>query len=1134
MRTNWSELTNDELLKDLKTSKESLEELNKRIEKKLFKFSDLNIDSIYLYLYACNKFEDYKVFRKLIDDNSFLNLLESSTLTGSMIISLTNIFQNVRYNILSLDKVKKSIINGDDLLNSEDVLDDLTKEEILELRKDIEIDNYLIANGLRFDALTESTKLKLLSDYKLLTVYNNRVIQEFTNSLANQLPNLANDEEYLNIYIKSLEDNYVREDKIFKFLSVDGLNYILSTKPSFEVIYHLVRSTEGDTKEELLKNPKVIELLSVCKDSYVLEDLPSNIKETILEGRKNLLEGVNAEVLYSLPKKEIAKLFEIQLYDEFIEALKDDRDINIELLVHSLPTKLLKDLSENQLINFNNRVVNELLKINPVLFRKNILANKDVCLHIAGLVPKKDNTELKDIFANGEFTPSDQTSFINNCETIKSGDTLISLIRAVSNNYRKDIYENKTIMDKVISSKNFELDEYTIQYLQNNHDAVLELNSEVLVELLNTVDLNEATKLLDDDKVLDKLFKEHKDDIAGLINSINKKELIPYFTKDSLMKYYSKDNLQIILDALSLPEKKAMFVNKLQELIFKHDEELIKLYKALENKNTYVINTLYLNFFNPSIKGIKLNLLEKITKSRELQEILFDISKKAPFEINSLITVLNICNELTMEQIIDMAKVYRDSALGVNRKKYGNLPKIINIIDKKSLNNHNLKLLLSYVLYLVPRYYAHKELVPRPIVVNTPNTFNDILTYEFRVEEVTSLNILKSKDILENFVIRHFKMTTKEASILLDRYNLNKIDTSVYKKECEFITNLNKIMNTDEESLKALDETYKVYSMFDSFVIENSIKEMYGKIYNFEIKTRSNINKYKIEKLYGKEIKINECNNEFMFLLSELDYSEEFTKYNSYLEAWHVSLAKDTNDLRTTFVSNDNIKPFDDFYFGFNGVLDTGIIKMSKYDICNECMCSSKIEYLHPYEMIDNTRDKNTLYLDKYAIRPNYNNSNRPFIEPDFILINLNRISDHTYLETVIRASQEFKTKRNKDGLPIFGIDFDQLVKNEKNKLDKMIERYNKSKDMVTLHNILTRLENNYSNYIDTPYAKTFDINIFLDILKKRIPQSNSIAELEYLLDSLKEEDNKYQENSNIDIKKIEDLIKKRIIEINS
>ncbi len=1134
MRTNWSELTNDELLKDLKTSKESLEELNKRIEKKLFKFNDLNIDSIYLYLYACNKFEDLKVLRKLIDDNSFLKLLEQSELTGSMIVSLTNVFQNYRSGILSLDKIKKSIINGDDLLNSEDVLDDLTKEEILELRKDIEIDNYLIANGLRFDALTESTKLKLLSDYKLLTVYNNRVIQEFTNSLANQLPNLANDEEYLNIYIKSLEDNYVREDKIFKYLSVDGLNYILSTKPSFEVVYHLVRSTEGDTKEELLKNPKVIELLSVCKDSYVLETLPSNIKETILEGRKNLLEGVNAEVLYSLPKKEIAKLFEIQLYDEFIEALKDDRDINIELLVHSLPTKLLKDLSENQLINFNNRVVNELLKINPVLFRKNILANKEVCLHIAGLVPKKDNTGLKDIFKNGEFTPSDQTTFINNCETIKSGDALISLIRAVSNNYRKDIYENKTIMDKVISSKNFELDEYTVQFLQNNHNAVLELNPEVLVELLNTVDLGEATKLLDDDKVLDKLFKEHKDDIAGLINSINKKELIPYFTKDSLMKYYSKDNLQIILDALSLPEKKAMFVNKLQELIFKHDEELIKLYKALENKNTYVINTLYLNFFNPSIKGIKLNLLEKITKSRELQEILFDISKKAPFEINSLITVLNICNELTMEQIIDMAKVYRDSALGVNRKKYGNLPKIINIIDKKSLNNHNLKLLLSYVLYLVPRYYAHKEIVPRPIVVNTPNTFNDILTYEFRVEEVTSLNILKGKDILENFVIRHFKMTTKEASILLDRYNLNKIDTSVYKKECEFITNLNKIMNTDEESLKALDETYKVYSMFDSFAIENSIKEMYGKIYNFEIKTRSNINKYKIEKLYGKEVKINECNNEFMFLLSELDYSEEFTKYNSYLEAWHVSLAKDTNDLKTTFVSNDNIKPFDDFYFGFNGVLDTGIIKMSKYDICNECMCSSKIEYLHPYEMIDNTRDKNTLYLDKYAIRPNYNNSNRPFIEPDFILINLNRISDHTYLETVIRASQEFKTKRNKDGLPIFGIDFDQLVKNEKNKLDKMIERYNKSKDMVTLHNILTRLENNYSNYIDTPYAKTFDINIFLDILKKRIPQSNSVAELEYLLDSLKEEDNKYQENSNIDIKKIEELIKKRIIEINS
>ena len=223
MRISQSEITNEELLKNIKDNKDSLVELNKRIEKKKFIFTEDNIDSLYLYLYACNKYEELDTLEKLIKDKSFLELLEKSELNGSMIVSLTNIFANERTSVLKLNKVKQSIISGDDLLNSEDILEDITREELLELRKDIDIDNYLIANGLRFDSLTESTESKLLKDYKLLTVYNNKVIQEFTNSLGNKLPTLANDLKYLDIYVKSLEDNYVKEDRIFNYLTMDSL-----------------------------------------------------------------------------------------------------------------------------------------------------------------------------------------------------------------------------------------------------------------------------------------------------------------------------------------------------------------------------------------------------------------------------------------------------------------------------------------------------------------------------------------------------------------------------------------------------------------------------------------------------------------------------------------------------------------------------------------------------------------------------------------------------------------------------------------------------------------------------------------------------------------------------------------------
>jgi hypothetical protein len=42
-------------------------------------------------------------------------------------------------------------------------------------------------------------------------------------------------------------------------------------------------------------------------------------------------------------------------------------------------------------------------------------------------------------------------------------------------------------MNKSISSSNFIVDEYTTSYLLGNHDEVLELNDDVLVDLLNKI-----------------------------------------------------------------------------------------------------------------------------------------------------------------------------------------------------------------------------------------------------------------------------------------------------------------------------------------------------------------------------------------------------------------------------------------------------------------------------------------------------------------------------------------------------------------------------------------------------------------------------------------------------------------------
>ena len=88
---------------------------------------------------------------------------------------------------------------------------------------------------------------------------------------------------------------------------------------------------------------------------------------------------------------------------------------------------------------------------------------------------------------------------------------------------------------------------------------------------------------------------------------------------------------------------------------------------------------------------------------------------------------------------------------------------------------------------------------------------------------------------------------------------------------------------------------------------------------------------------------------------------------------------------------------------------------------------------------------------------------------------------------------------------------------------------------MSLINNILIRVENNYSSYVGTEYGKEFKINIVTDLVKKRIPKSNSVAELQYLLDVFKYESNKFNKGeSNIKLDQLELLIKNRIEEINS
>ena len=234
-------MNKEELFTELKNKKNKsdiainlIKEINEKIENKTLTFTEHDSDEIYLYMFLCNKYEISDTLDKLINEVSFIELLDKTKIEGSILPSLTDVCQKPRKCLLkNSKKLKNSIIKGDPLLSTEDILADLTKEEIYILREDIEIDNYLISNGLSFSTLNKETIKRLLSEVELFNIYEIATINEFANNY-NKIEELANNDSFVTIYIDKLDDDYHYFNKLFKHFMYYIITFIVIKMPPFK------------------------------------------------------------------------------------------------------------------------------------------------------------------------------------------------------------------------------------------------------------------------------------------------------------------------------------------------------------------------------------------------------------------------------------------------------------------------------------------------------------------------------------------------------------------------------------------------------------------------------------------------------------------------------------------------------------------------------------------------------------------------------------------------------------------------------------------------------------------------------------------------------------------------------------
>ncbi len=1103
------EQSNIELFKELEASKGDLKntqvilfEINERISSKRITFKGKENKYLYLYMLLSSKTDNLTVLNKLITNEDFIKIIDLANINGSILLSLTDKCHKPREVLLKNSTcIKESILKEDSLFSNESELADLTNEEVLILREDQEIDNYLIINGLRFDALKKETIKKIEQDTSILENYDINTIRDFTNSYEEN-KKLANNKSFMKLYFSKLDNSLNVYNAIFNNLTIKQIKDFKGLDDN--AYLHIIKDANPKTQKELLKDKKIQKILINCNDINVLNNLPKDYLISLLIEKENLLSGINLRMLKNLNKQELSEVAKKSkhYYTDLVEKIAQNDNFDFKPFITALPQELLMDLGVNKISEFNFDVLKKLLTSNKKFFKESILNNMNVSNY---LVNRNNIDEILELLDDSDFNNEEKIRLLNNCTEIKYPKNVCRIIYTIPETLRLPVYRNDYLRNCILNEPSYELDSYTLKYLLNNIDEVSDKPIGLLLDLLNNCDYDYAYELLSNDVVLEKVFKEgSKTDAKQLATLVaDKPLLVEFYKKDLIKQYYTLDLLNELKEVLSFNEFNNICSIEVINTVYNHDEELVTVYKKLLDNNSCLLNTLDFTFINEVTKDLKFSILCHYVKYPEIQKNFIAIAKKYKLSTNFLNQFYFATKDLDYRTtIVDILNVLRKSIEGENRKKIGNLGKMLLVAAPNEIPKNNFAKVINYILYFVPRYDNYL-----PSIIKTPITFNEIMDYENDFNDELTKQIMNNKNIKESFLLKHYKMTIDTALSIVNRYSIDRVDEKVYPKEYGFLSNLNNILKSSEEELIKADAKYKTITILDSFIIEEDIKNMYGKIFNYEIRSKTYANKPYIKEIFGKELQIYSCPTDFMFLISNIDITSEYEKTNSFLLGWHNTVNR-LDGIHTSLISNDNLHLGSDIIFGFNGVLDSGIRDMSPY------FYNKYNKYMTPRELIDYTRDlNNRLVIDKYAIRPNYNNSNLPTIEPDFIIIDETRLDDKTYLEKVSRASSEFKTKRNKEGLPIIAIDINKIANSEMKKIDNIFKKYQRNHDMSLLPSIITKINNNYTalrNY-NKEVAAMFNPVVLIETVKKRIEVSNSISEIEYIENLFVSEEAKYK-----------------------
>ena len=972
--------------------------------------------------------------------------IEPNLLNDFKLYELYKEYEDIKY----LVRIKEIYLKSNEfylnILCEDDFVNLLTEDE----------KNYFI------NIIKDTTKDKgRFKDVQNIKKYNNTLYKHYVQGSLEYLQNNPNERAFVTIeslfklydveeqlviirHLKLIDilsfaiDSQTYFDNLMKLLKID--ENLLRNFPSFEnndVMFYYYSEERNERINTLLKyldkkdygliiSKDVIENNEYLKNYYIetVDSNPSMVTSFALfnmlplEKKKKLLEIIDIRYLkdftcdafFKLDKNEDnKKILMDALYNRFDEYVKYYDEINS--MIHMSKDKILYSVFDEE----HKKLFIEKTKIINTLIDILILTNDNNDLVVDRILKLYDDSNIK-YYSSNSINFNKRIIFKNLPDNIK--------------NY-------------IINKMNFNSLLYSFTYCNDKN---------ILNLLLKKI--HEDSSCLIDESVIRNI------DVLFFFVDDNEKEYI----KNSIIEKLRNNKLYASIfndkvKSLSLTDG-INYLDIYKKGFIESDQELFL--KLLEN-NPFLLKSIRTIIFNPNVKNLNMEFIEKLSRYRDLQEklelISFDNNKMILFNKIAKYLEENVDNKVVFDTEISKVIEYlamKNSFKDIENVDLINIPDILNFI------------LCDYSKCAQYRYSKKYETINEMCdlgfdnyIENKKNKCDELFENTKEIDQI--------KNIYFN---KYFSLSLEQVNNFYKTYIMNYDKVTKYASNdlpVAFINLLTKIIHIDDiNTLKELYLSNDIYfDLTDVYEIEAIMKHAYSValVNDYKNKQNGTIIKKNIKDLDGnvEEYEMMKLVDDFGIIVhSTCAYGEMPIRDDDYYSSWNYNPNTENHGICCSYITNSSYGTAavtgNGVMLGFTNITPETVAAFSPYDLATSNTGFNIKCYYTPYcTVLDEIDDYTRHTHNEFNLERRINDGSNYCLQPDCIII-LEDMDDKIKANS-IKAYNDFK-KHNPNTKLVY-IDRVKLAKKEAAKLDIMIKEYLDNKDLSLLANILNKYESN-------------------------------------------------------------------------